>query len=115
MPETVDTVDTPSRNTRGRAWCFTLNNYTAESIELLTAMGHDTDAQYLFGEEIGKQGTPHLQGVIRWKNARTFSSVKDHLPPGCHIEPCKKWHASLNYCSKDGKTFTNIEGKKRSR
>jgi len=106
-----DTIDTPSRNSRARAWCFTLNNYTVDSIENLKALGSDTDAQYIFGEEVGEKGTPHLQGAIRWKNARSFNSVRT-LIEGAHIERCKNWHASIKYCSKDGKTYDNLPKKK---
>lgn len=101
---------TPSRNTKNRAWTFTWNNYTSEDIEYLLVKLKDS--HYLFGEEIGRNnGTPHLQGVFRFKNPRSFNSVKKMLKNN-HIEPCKNWNASLNYCSKDGKTFTNIEKRK---
>lgn len=105
-------ANTPCRNTKNRAWCFTWNNYTLENIKYLCDWLKNE--QYLFGEEkAGTTGTPHLQGVIRFKNARSFEAIKKKLDK-CHIEPCKNWEASLNYCSKDGKTFTNI-AKKQSR
>lgn len=93
--------DTPSRNTRGRAWCFTINNYTDETIANLKQLWDDTPTHYLFGEEKGEQGTPHLQGCVRFENARTFSAVKKMLPTA-HIEPCKNWIAASTYCAKDG-------------
>lgn len=102
--------DTPSRNTKKRAWCFTWNNYTNNNIEYLIQK-LQSPTSYLFGEEVGDSGTPHLQGVVRFKNARSFSSVRKLFMEN-HIEPCKNWQASLNYCSKDGETYTNIEKQK---
>lgn len=112
-----DTLDTPATHPavilktaqKSRGWVFTWNDYTNEDIEYLktTLSTH----QYLFGEEIAPStGMKHLQGVVRFQNARSFDSVKKLLKKS-HIELCKNWMASLNYCSKDGQTFTNIERK----
>lgn len=100
--------NSPSRNTKMRAWCFTWNNYTEENIEYLIKTFEKE--QYLFGKEKGSQNTPHLQGVVRFKNQRTFKSVRKIFMNN-HIEPCQNWQASLNYCSKDGETYTNIKSK----
>lgn len=108
----IDTVGTPARNTnnRGRAWCITLNNWNNNDLTHLTH--YLSGGQYLIGEEIGKNGTPHLQGVFRLKNAVSFNALKDAIPKA-HIEPCKNWKASIQYCKKDGKFHTNILTKKR--
>lgn len=103
-----NSVDSPKRNTKARAWVFTFNNYDVLDIDLTKQLLIDSQTQFVFGEEIGKEGTPHLQGYFRFENQRTFSSVKNMLPK-CHIEPCKNWIASKNYCSKDGKIYTNIK------
>ena len=92
---------------KGRAWCFTLNNYMESEIKNL-----QTDKyQYLFQKEIGENKTPHLQGVIRFKEPVRFSAVKK-LNSRAHWEKCKNWNASLNYCSKkdtsEGDLYTNI-------
>lgn len=103
------TPDTPSRNTnRCRAWCFTWNNYASSDVKYL--LEKLSSAKYLFGEETGTAGTPHLQGVVRFANARTFDQCKKIFKNN-HIEKCSNWNASLNYCSKDGQTYTNITSK----
>jgi len=61
-----------------------------------------SDEQYLFGEEVGTNGTQHLQGVVKFNNPISFTSIKKKLPK-CHIEKCKSWKSSLTYCCKDGK------------
>jgi len=100
-------ADTPSRNTRSRAWCFTLNNYSTQEFEdLKKSLPIDTMTQVVLGEEIGESGNPHIQGCVRFKNARSFSSLKK-LIPRAHIEICQNWDASVNYCKKDNKFWTN--------
>jgi len=47
-------------------WCFTLNNYTDEEMEQIKNLAPSGIIQYIaFGEEIGEEGTPHLQGYLR--------------------------------------------------
>lgn len=105
--EQPEQTGTPSRNTKGRAWCFTWNNYEASDISYLT--GTLEQGKYIFGEEVGSNGTPHLQGVVKWDNPRSFKAMQKLFQQKAHIEPCKNWNASINYCSKDGKTYTNIK------
>ncbi len=97
-------------NTRSRSWVFTFNNYTENDIvSLLTQF---TQANlFIFQEEIGgKNNTPHLQGVVKWNNARTFKSMKK-LNNKIHWEKCKNIKASVIYCSKEdtrnGKQWSN--------
>lgn len=100
---------TQARNTKKvRAWCFTWNNYTSDDVKYLQK--ELEKSKFLFGEEIGTSGTPHLQGVVRFTNAMHFDTVRKLFKEN-HVEPCKKWIASLNYCSKDGITYSNIPGK----
>lgn len=82
-------------STRSRYWCFTLNNYTEEDITNITILRCD----YVFQEEKGENGTPHLQGILMFKNACSFRSVKKKIPRA-HIERCKNKLASIKYCSK---------------
>jgi len=99
--------------TRVRSWTFTLNNYSEDDIKVLQNL---KNCDYVFQEETGEQGTEHLQGVLTFKNARTFSSLKkitDDLSHSPHWEICMDLKASRLYCSKEetrtGKIFTNIE------
>lgn len=54
-------------------------------------------------EEKGEQGRHHLQGFVWWKNPRTFTSVKNQLPAGAHIEKQRGSNSeAAAYCKKKG-------------
>lgn len=111
---TLDTIKNTARNTnkdsavRSRMWFLTHNNYTQEDIDTLTQVEGD----FIFQEEVGENGTPHLQGFIKFKNARTFLSMKK-INGKTHWEKAKNPEACKNYCQKlktrVGKIHTNRE------
>lgn len=86
-------------NTRSRDFVFTTNNYTEDNIKSLKALDY---SYIVWGEEVGDSGTPHLQGYVRFKSARTVSSVIKKMT-GSHIEIKKGTPAqAIEYCKKDG-------------
>lgn len=92
-------------NARSRNWCFTLNNPSAE--EKGNLIGLARKAKFLgYGNEVAATGTPHLQGVVCFNDAKTLQSVKS-LIPRAHIEKmlgtCKQ---AWEYCKKDGDFVT---------
>lgn len=93
---------------RSRNWCFTLNNYTEADINNIG----DCKYQYIFQEETGKEGTPHLQGLIASPNAISQNTMKK-LIPRAHLEVCRNKMASIQYCqkgeSRTGKIYCNVE------
>lgn len=99
---THNTDDTAPRNTKDRGRCWgpcTWNNYKENDYEILKTLLETSCEDWAIQEEIGKNGTPHLQFCMKFKNARTFSSIKKKLPE-CHIEKSRNWAATKNYCSK---------------
>lgn len=84
---------------RSRSWCFTVNNYTEQDRDQLRALS----CQYLvFGYERGEEGTPHLQGYVHFKSAKTMSAVKKLLPRA-HLEERRATvDRAVEYCKKDG-------------
>lgn len=102
MSDTLTQVDTPSRNSRARAWCLTINNYTTQDLQLFEHLKNlDTVTHLTYGLEVGASGTKHIQAVINYKNAVYFSAMVKKFPTA-HIEVCKNLHASMTYCKKDG-------------
>lgn len=101
-----NTRDSTIRKSRG--FTFTLNNYTTSELQNIQNAG---GFEYVFQEETGAEGTPHLQGGLYYKNAVSFRTVKK-LIPRAHIERMRNWHATKNYCSKGesrtGAIYTNI-------
>ena len=79
-------------------YCFTFNNYTDPDILILTEKFRSICKKYVFQEEVGELGTPHLQGSI-WllKKARpeTFK-----LSKSIHWEKMRNESASIEYCQK---------------
>lgn len=88
-----------SKRPQGKHWCFTVNNYT--QAELLP---HDDDYVYMvIGYEVGKDGTPHLQGYVCMKKTRTLPAMKK-IMPRAHLELMKGTpEQAAEYCKKDGK------------
>lgn len=93
----------PANKTRD--WCFTINNYGLEAETKLRELVTSGSASYIVcGRERGESGTPHLQGFIRFPNARRFNSVR-RIPVfvGSHLEPRKgPVPRAIEYCKKDG-------------
>lgn len=67
--------------TRAYSWCFTINNYTeTDTNSLVQWMDTKTPPKYLlYAPEISETGTPHYQGYVMFKNARTMSAVAKYL------------------------------------
>lgn len=95
-------------DTRRRDYCFTVNHPTELDRELIQELTHNSKVRYLIqAEEVGEQGTPHIQGYIYFHNAVTFSTLKKALPRA-HIEACKgNSTQNIEYCKKDG-AFTEF-------
>lgn len=60
-------------------------------------------ARYIFGEETGESGTPHLQGAVKFNTKQRFTAVTRLFPgKGVHWEKMKKpWKNSVIYCTKE--------------
>jgi len=84
---------------RSRNFCFTLNNYTEDVYQHLLSI----DCKYVvIGKEVGDSGTPHLQGFMSFKDARTLSTLKK-INAHAHWEVCKGLPSqNRTYCIKDG-------------
>jgi len=77
----------------------TINNYSENDISDFDKM----DCEYsIRGFEVGKTGTPHIQGYVYFKDAKSLEKVKKMLPRA-HLEK-SKGTAIQNYvyCNKDG-------------
>lgn len=110
--------DSPAGNTntagdKARSWTFTLNNYSDSEYSDLLIFCKKKD-RYIIGKEVGKEGTPHLQGYFYHRNQTRWSTLKK-LNPRMHLEKARSdIETNYNYCSKEGNFVTNIEPPKKS-
>jgi len=83
---------------RSRNFAFTWNNYDEFVEESLRSL----DCKYLVaGREVcPTTGTPHLQGTVVFKSAKTLSAAIKALK-GAHVAPCRNVFHSIEYCKKD--------------
>lgn len=95
-----------------RCYTFTLNNHDEKDWISLARLADRVGAHIVMQEEKGDSGTPHIQGCVYWKNARHFNPVRVDLGRRCHIEVCRNWRASVDYCSdpskRHGKSYQNF-------
>ena len=81
-------------------WCFTLNNYTNEQSEQLEHILKSECRWFIFQEEKGEEGTPHLQGIVNLAKKQRLTGLKK-IDPRIHWEPTKSVKASIAYCIKN--------------
>lgn len=85
---------------RVRSWCFTKNNYSESDEDIIYDLAFK--CRYIVcGKEVGESGTPHFQGFLYFDNKVRFSTLKEYLPDGSHIEVMRGTHSeAINYCKK---------------
>lgn len=98
------------RETQHTYWCFTFNNYSVEQVEQMEQILRHECRWYVFQEEVGRQGTEHLQGTICLKVKQRLTQMKK-INPKIHWEATKSVSASIAYCTKaataTGKIYTH--------
>jgi len=80
-------------------WFFTFNNYDPDYISILESKFKTICVKYIFQEETGKNGTPHLQGTIQLKKKMRWTEFG--LDKKIHWEKAKNIEACFEYCKKD--------------
>jgi hypothetical protein len=86
---------------RQRGYVFTINNYTEEEVAKCKTVKCQAIRAVL---KIGKKGTPHIQGAIYFKNAKSNRSMKK-WQPRAHLEEMKGSWDDQEYCLKDGEVI----------
>ena len=102
MSESSVNSVTKSGNTRqispSKYWCFTLNNYSSDDLKKLDEC--NSVDKYIFQEEVGETGTPHLQGFVQFDNRVRPKNIVD-FSKAAHWEKKKGTIAqNIAYCSK---------------
>jgi len=93
---------------KSRSWAYTINNYTQEHIGRVIEMIQS--AVYgIAGFEVGKKtGTPHIQGYVHWKDAKSFSQMMKFVHFS-YVKPASR-EAQVNavYCKKESKILCEM-------
>lgn len=85
---------------KSRNFFLTKNNPTESLEEFEAVLKHGAEywaCQYEKGE---KEGTPHFQACMGYKNQRTFASIMKRFK-GCNVEITKSPIAAFEYCQKE--------------
>ena len=71
----------------------------------MSLLGEDAGVKYLvLGDEVGENGTPHVQGFVVFTRMWRFNRVKEALGGRCHLELARGTSKEASdYCKKDGK------------
>jgi len=90
---------------RFRKWCFTAWEINEDPLDICWLnVKYDDQVVFLVYqiEKAPDTGTLHAQGVVWFKNPRFLQGVKRYFESDTmHLEPCKYWDASVEYCTKE--------------
>jgi len=83
-------------------WSFTLNNFNEEEIVLLRNSASLPCTRYLvFQQEVGEEGTPHIQGYISLNNRQRLNQLKKLVGNRAHLEVARGTaNQNRGYCTK---------------
>lgn len=83
-------------------WCFTLKSDGVELSQLFDTL-KEVAKKFTFQLEEGEEGKyQHYQGVFSLKTKERQNTLKNNLGFNkIHLERCKNWYKSLNYCQKN--------------
>ena len=84
------------KKTRGSCWSITINNPTEADLKPIMPPGWELEGQ----EEVGKEGTPHLQLMLKCGRTEWFNSVKKVFPRA-HIQKARSEIALAKYVHKE--------------
>lgn len=86
-----------------KRFCFTVNNYVEDELDSLRTRLQKEARYAIFGKEIGKEGTPHLQGYVSLRKNVRIKGAKKLVGDRAHIEKAEGTEQqNFDYCSKDG-------------
>ena len=102
-----NTTTTLPRVSPVKYWCFALNNWNETEKQKIIKTCKEKNIEYTIGEEIGSNGTAHLQGFISRPKAIRAPELFNNKR--IHWEKSKaSKEKNIAYCSKDGNVITNM-------
>ena len=96
----MDEITKLHSSQNSRWWCFTINNYTDDDIKQLNSL--ESDCIYvIYGFEVSKTGTPHLQGYLELSKPQRFSWVKKRISRAYIAKRKGSRTQARDYCAKE--------------
>lgn len=76
----------PTSDPTRRHTCWTINNWTAEELELCRRYHESRKSvrYHCFSQEVGESGTPHIQGYTAWTTTMSLNAFKRALGGRLH-------------------------------
>lgn len=106
----VGNNDTTTDAFKSRKYVITINNYSDTQLSNLRDFCVKKCSWYIFGKEVGEQGTPHIQGYLEFNNAKKRSTIKKAIGGEFYCGGARgSWKQNLDYCRKDMHFETNFE------
>ncbi len=92
------------RTSRGRSWCFTVNNFSDDDVLVIRRLEQDRRIRYLvLQEELASTGTRHLQGYLEAFRPLRLGLCRKLISPRVHWEQRLGTQAeAIAYCKKLG-------------
>lgn len=93
-------------------WMLTHNNYNEEDLVILDEFAAESCKYMIYQQEVGEQGTPHIQCYLELKTKKRMTWILNNLklsrPP--HLEKRREARAAcIKYCSKKETRKENTE------
>lgn len=87
---------------RGRAWCFTVNNFTNADVDAIRRFQANAQIRYVVAQqEVAATGTNHLQGYVEFFRPMRLGLVRKLISPRVHWEcRCGTQGDAIAYCKK---------------
>lgn len=83
-------------------WIMTWNNYPVDVFEQIEQHLQPLCDKWIFGKEIGKCGTPHIQGAFKLKKKMRQGSIYKLFGCEFYLDKMKgRWNDQI-YCAKEG-------------
>lgn len=96
-----DLGNTKARSLRSRAWCFTDFDIDKYDEDFTANLSHISSYLVLGKEQCPQTQRMHIQGYIRFANARSFQAMTKLLV-GAHLEPARgSPESNREYCLKE--------------
>ena len=88
-------------------FCWTLNNWSDDHIKAIEEKIVPLCKYLIWGKEVGKKGTPHLQGFLILKKRKRLGTLRNEWIPAvgkaAHFEKARGSNYDADqYCKKDG-------------